>query len=54
MRDQTLIDQGTGTVEVHTQSKKKLKTIERKESIRNNPLIHGALIISVMNVMLVN
>ena len=47
-------NQGAVTVEVHTQRRNDLKNSKRKKDIRNHPLNHGTLIISVMNVTVRN
>ena len=54
MREEILLNQGSFTVEVHTQLRNALRNSERKNSIRNHPLIHATLIISVMNVTVGN
>ena len=54
MRGNVFINQGAVTMEVHTQANNDLKNIKRKKAIRNHHLIHGTLIISVMNVTVGN
>ena len=54
MREQILINQGAITVEVHTQLINDLSNSEREKDIINHPLIHTTLIISVMNVTIIN
>ena len=54
MREQTFLNQGAVTVEVHTQLRNALNKSEIKKAIRNHPLIHGTLIISVMNIRVGN
>ena len=49
-----LINQGAVTVKVHIQLNNALNNIKSKNDIINHPLIHAALIISVMNVTVGN
>ena len=54
MKEKNLINQGTVTVEVHTQLRNTLNNSEREKFIRNHPLIHGTIIISVIKVAVGN
>ena len=50
MREKKILNQCAFTVEVHTQPKNALNKIKKERAIRNHPLIHRNIIISVMNV----
>ena len=54
MMEKFLLIQGAVTVEIHMKLKNSLSNSEVKKAIRNHPLIHGTLIISVINVMVGN
>ena len=54
MRENCFLNQRAVTVEVHTQLRNDLNNREMKKAIRNQPLIHGTLIISAMDVMIGN
>ena len=47
-------NKGTVTVEVHPQLRNDLINIKSKKTIRNHPLIHAIIIISVMNLTIRN
>ena len=54
MRKTDLLNKGAFTVDVHTQMRNFLSNSERKKALRNQPLIHATLIISVMNITVRN
>ena len=45
------LNQGELTVDIHTQLINALRNSERKKAIRNHPLNHETLIISLMNIL---
>ena len=49
-----LLIQDAVTMEIHTQPRNDLSSSERKKAMRNYPLIHATIIISVMNVIVRN
>ena len=54
MREKILLNQGTVTVEVHTQLRNTLSNREIKTAIINHPLTHTTLMISIISVTVGN
>ena len=54
MKEKNLLKKVAFTVEIHTQLRNSVINSKSKKAIRNHPLIHGNLMIRVMNVTFVN